>query len=75
MKLDEGKPRDWLDSKRLVGVAVVITCNRCKHDYTPDESDISLNGNLYYKLCKRCRAYCLKSKKKRENRGLLPADT
>ena len=75
MKLDNGIPRDWLDSKRLVGVAVVITCNRCHHDYTPDDGDISLNANLYYKLCKPCRAYCLKSKKKRENRRLLPADT
>jgi hypothetical protein len=75
MKVDCGQKIDWLDSKRLVGVAVVITCSRCKHDYTPDEKDISLNANLYYKLCKHCRAYCLKSKKKGENRRLLPANT
>lgn len=75
MKLDCGHPIDWLDSKRLVGVAVVVKCSRCKHDYTPNDGDISLNANLYYKLCKACRAYCLKSKKKAECRRLLPANT
>lgn len=71
MKLDEGHKIDWLDSKRLVGVAVVITCSRCHHDYTPNKSDISLNSNLYYKMCFNCRAYCLASKKKGENRRQL----
>jgi len=77
MKNDNGKPLDWLDQTRLVGVAVIITCNRCHHDYTPDDKDISLNVNLYYKLCKLCRAYCLASKKRREIRKslrLLPAN-
>jgi hypothetical protein len=78
MKNDDGKPLDWLDQKRLVGVAVVITCNRCRHDYTPNDKDISLNANLYYKMCKCCRAYCLASKIRRENRKslrLLPTNT
>lgn len=44
-----------LDPKRLVGVVVEISCSRCKKSYIPTEKDISLNGNLYYKMCVKCR--------------------
>lgn len=72
MKVINGNPLDWLDQKRLVGVVSVVTCSRCKHDYTPDDSDISRNGNLYCKLCKKCRFYCLKAKNKGIKQRLLP---
>jgi hypothetical protein len=56
-----------LDPLRLVGVVTEIKCKKCKHIYIPDNKDISLNGSLYYKLCKPCRAYLYNFyKKKRE---------
>lgn len=43
------------DKKRLVGCVSFVKCNICKQNYTPDNLDISLNGNFYYKNCKNCR--------------------
>jgi hypothetical protein len=46
-----------IDPLRLVGVVTEVKCKKCKYHYKPDNADISLNGNMYYKLCKPCRAY------------------
>lgn len=44
-----------LDPLRLVDVVKEIKCSRCKKVYFPNDTDISLNGSLYYKQCKSCR--------------------
>ena len=43
------------EKKRIVGLVSFVKCSICKNDYEPDDKDISLNGNLYYKNCKPCR--------------------
>ena len=35
-----------------------ITCKKCKKEYEPQKSDISIkNPNYYYKNCSDCRSY------------------
>lgn len=51
-----------LDPLRLVDVVTEVKCSGCKKDYTPDKLDISLNCNLYYKMCKPCRKYIFENK-------------
>lgn len=53
-----------LNEKLLVGIVNEIECSICKNIYFPDDSDISLNGNQYFKNCKGCRAHRLELKKK-----------
>lgn len=53
-----------LNEKLLVGIVNEIKCSICKNIYFPDDSDISLNGNQYFKNCKGCRAHRLELKKK-----------
>jgi len=56
------------DKKRLVGVVSFVKCNICKENYNPDDSDISLNGNFYFKNCKGCRKSRVEMKKKSLNK-------
>ena len=56
--------------KRLVGAVNEIDCGLCQLKYTPDASDISLNGSLYYKNCKQCRQHRLEMKKKSMSKKL-----
>lgn len=53
-----------LNEKLLVGIVNEIKCSICKNIYFPDDSDISLNGNQYFKNCKGCRAHRLELKRK-----------
>lgn len=53
-----------LNEKLLVGIVNEIKCSICKNIYFPDDSDISLNGNQYFKNCKGCRKHRLELKKK-----------
>ena len=55
-----------LDEKLLVGIVTQIECSICKETYFPEPSDISLNGNLYFKNCKECRKHRLELKRKYE---------
>ena len=55
-----------LNEKFMVGIVTQIECSICKNIYFPDDSDISLNGNQYFKNCKGCRAHRLELKKKYE---------
>ena len=57
-----------LDDKLMVGVVNEIECSICNKIYFPDDTDISLNGNLYYKNCKACRANRLEIKKRYEEK-------
>ena len=52
-----------LDEKLLVGVVNEIECSICNKIYFPDDTDISLNGNQYFKNCKECRKHRLELKK------------
>ena len=52
-----------LDEKLMVGVVNEIECSICKKTYFPVDSDISLNGNQYFKNCKECRKHRLELKK------------
>jgi hypothetical protein len=56
------------DVKRLVGVVSFVKCNICKKNYVPDDKDVSLNGNLYYKNCKICRRSRVEMKEKSLNK-------
>jgi len=56
------------DKKRLVGYVSFVKCNICKEHYYPDDTDISLNGNFYYKNCKICRKSRVDMKKKSQNK-------
>lgn len=51
-----------LNQKLMVDVVTEIECSICKQTYFPDKSDISLNGNQYFKNCKGCRAHRLELK-------------
>ena len=53
-----------LNEKLRVGVVTEIECSICKQTYFPDNSDISLNGNQYFKNCKECRKHRLELKRK-----------
>ena len=55
-----------LNEKLLVGIVNEIKCSICKNIYFPDDSDISLNGNQYFKNCKGCRAHRLEIKRRYE---------
>lgn len=57
-----------LDDKLMVGVVNEIECSICNKIYFPDDTDISLNGNLYFKNCKECRKHRLELKKKYEEK-------
>jgi hypothetical protein len=64
-----------LNEKLMVGVVTEIECSICKQTYFPDNSDISLNGNQYYKNCKECRKHILELKRNsilRRREGVLP---
>lgn len=51
-----------LNEKLMVGVVNEIKCSTCKKTYFPVDSDISLNGNQFYKNCKECRKHRLELK-------------
>jgi hypothetical protein len=57
-----------LNEKLMVGIISQIDCGICKKTYFPDNSDISLNGNQYFKNCKECRKHRLELKRKYENK-------
>jgi len=57
-----------LDEKLLVGVVTEIECSICNKIYFPDDTDISLNGNQYFKNCKECRKHRLELKKRYEEK-------
>lgn len=57
---------------RLVGQATFIKCTICKENYIPDNKDISLNGNFYYKNCKDCRKKRVEFKKKSLKKTTYP---
>jgi len=57
-----------LDEKLLVGVVTEIECSIYNKIYFPDDTDISLNGNQYFKNCKECRKHRLELKKKYEEK-------
>jgi hypothetical protein len=59
-----------LDEKLMVGVVNEIECSICKKTYFPVDSDISLNGNQYFKNCKECRKHRLELKKRYEEKKL-----
>ena len=73
MRVDNS-PINEYDKYRLVGEVSDILCNICKKIYIPDDTDISLNGNFYYKNCKECRKHRLEIKKRYEakKRAKLP---
>lgn len=56
---------------RLVGEATFIKCLICKKNYIPDEKDISLNGNFFYKNCRICRKSRAEMKQKSLNKTKL----
>ena len=62
-----------LNNKLMVGLVTQIDCSICNKIYIPNDTDISLNGNQYFKSCKRCREHRLELKKKYEEkkRGLI----
>ena len=64
-----------LNEKLMVGVVTEIECSICKQTYFPDNNDISLNGNQYFKNCKGCRAHRLELKKKYARMGGSPYST
>jgi len=57
-----------LDEKLMVVVVNEIECSICKKTYFPVDSDISLNGNQYFKNCKECRKHRLELKKRYEEK-------
>lgn len=57
-----------LDEKLMVGVVTEIECSICNKIYFPDDTDISLNGNQYFKNCKECRKHRLELKKNYEEK-------
>ena len=57
-----------LDDKLMVGVVNEIECSICNKIYFPDDTDISLNGNQYFKNCKECRKHRLELKKRYEEK-------
>ena len=67
MRVEEHKFKDE-ERKRLVGIVSFVKCNICKQNYAPDDRDISLNGNLYYKNCKICRRSRVEMKLKSLNK-------
>ena len=56
------------EMKRLVGKVEFIKCTICKQNYVPDDLDVSLNGNFYYKNCNNCRKRRAEMKKKSLNK-------
>jgi hypothetical protein len=70
MKLEETKFNEE-EKKRLVGIVSFVRCNICKKDYVPDDKDVSLNGNLYYKNCRICRRNRVEMKQKSLNKTKL----
>lgn len=60
-----------LDEKLMVGVVTEIECSICKKTYFPVDSDISLNGNQYFKNCKECRKHRLELKKNSIKKQIL----
>jgi hypothetical protein len=71
MRLEEHKFKEE-ERKRLVGYVSLVKCNLCKKDYVPDDKDISLNGNLYYKNCRVCRRSRVEMKEKSLNKLKAP---
>ena len=59
-----------LDDKLMVGIVTEIECSICNKIYFPDDTDISLNGNQYFKNCKECRKHRLELKKRYEEKKL-----
>ena len=59
-----------LNDKLMVGVVNEIECSICNKIYFPVDSDISLNGNQYFKNCKECRKHRLELKRKYELKKL-----
>jgi hypothetical protein len=70
MKVEETKFNEEQE-KRLVGIVSFVRCNICKKDYVPDDKDVSLNGNLYYKNCRICRRNRVEMKQKSLNKTKL----
>ena len=64
-----------LNEKLMVDVVTEIECSICKQTYFPDNSDISLNGNQYFKNCKGCRAHRLELKRNSILRRSSPYST
>ena len=60
-----------LNEKLMVGKVTEIECSICKQTYFPDNSDISLNGNQYFKNCKECRKHRLELKKNSIKKQIL----
>ena len=56
------------EMKRLVGKVEFIKCNICRNNYFPTSTDVSLNGNFYYKNCNNCRKRRTEMKKKSLNK-------
>ena len=67
MKVEETKFNEE-EKKRLVGIVSFVKCNICKQNYVPDDKDVSLNGNLYYKNCRICRRNRVEMKQKSLNK-------
>ena len=67
MKAEETKFNEE-EKKRLVGIVSFVKCNICRNNYIPDDKDVSLNGNFYYKNCKICRKRRAEMKKKSLNK-------
>ena len=70
MKVEETKFNEE-EEKRLVGIVSFVKCNICKQNYVPDDKDVSLNGNLYYKNCRICRRNRVEMKQKSLNKTKL----
>jgi hypothetical protein len=66
MKAEETKFNEE-EKKRLVGIVSFVKCNICRNNYIPDDKDVSLNGNFYYKNCKICRRRRMEMKQKSLN--------
>ena len=68
MRVEENKFKEE-QRKRLVGIVSFVKCNICKGNYVPDDKDVSLNGNLYYKNCRICRKSRVDMKQKSLNKS------
>lgn len=67
MRVEENNFKEE-EKKRLVGIVSFVKCNICKQNYVPDDKDVSLNGNLYYKNCRICRRSRVEMKLKSLNK-------
>lgn len=64
MRLDCWTPYKECDAYRVVDSVSAVKCSVCRRDYTPDNTDISLKSNLFFKSCKNCRFKRLLMKEK-----------